>query len=132
MDTKRNTNEHESGKGPTVINTDERGQDAKWRWIRLSTLRVLAGVLVLPLYLVVSSLSVPPNDLPLYGIIFLLAICGLAVAHKEDRGWRIFRGIVLVLSVAFGTLEVLAGKRIARLRSVPPSSSHVAAVCLAA
>jgi 4-amino-4-deoxy-L-arabinose transferase-like glycosyltransferase len=82
-----------------------------------SVLRVLLGVYLFPLYLVVFSLSVPPNDLPICGLMFALAGVGYMLARRESRAWRLIWVIALAISVLCGVLEVVAGQRIARRRS---------------
>jgi hypothetical protein len=82
-----------------------------------SVLRVLLGVYLFPLFLVVFSLSVPPGDLPLCGLMFVLAGFGLVLARRESRAWRVIWLSALIVSVLCGVLEVVAGQRIARQRS---------------
>jgi len=81
-----------------------------------SVLRVLLGVYLLPIYLVVFSLSVPPNDLPICGLMFALAGVGYMLARRESRAWRLIWGSALAISVLCGVLEVVAGQRVARQR----------------
>jgi 4-amino-4-deoxy-L-arabinose transferase-like glycosyltransferase len=85
-------------------------------------LRVLLGVFLFPLSLVVFSLSVPPGDLPLCGLMFALAAFGLVLARRESRAWRLIWLCALVISVLCGVLEVVAGQRIVRQRSQAQSS----------
>lgn len=87
-----------------------------------SVLRVLLAVYVFPLCLVVFSLSVPPSDLPLCGLMFALAGVGCVLARRESRAWRLIWASALVLSLLCGVLEVVAGQRIARQRSRDRSS----------
>ena len=94
----------------------------KFNLNKRSVLRVLVGVYLLPLWLVFFSLSVPPTDLPLCGLMFGLAVLGLVLAWRESRAWRIFWISALILSVVLGVLEVMAGKRIAHQRLEHPSS----------
>jgi hypothetical protein len=82
-----------------------------------SLLRVLLGVYLFPLYLVVFSLSVPPRDLPLCGLMFALSGFGFVLARRETRAWRLIWLSAFVISVLCGVLEVVAGQRIARQRS---------------
>jgi hypothetical protein len=79
---------------------------------RRSVLLVLASVYIFPLLLVFFSLSVPPADLPLCGLLFVLAGVGLIIARRETRVWRIFWITALILSVILGILEIVAGERI--------------------
>jgi hypothetical protein len=88
-----------------------------------SVLRVLLGVYLFPLYLVVFSLSVPPRDLPLCGLMFTLAGVGYVLARRESRAWRLIWFSALVLSLLCGVLQVVAGQRIARQRSHHESNS---------
>jgi hypothetical protein len=87
-----------------------------------SLLRVLLGVYLFPLYLVVFSLSVPPGDLPLCGLMFALPGVGFMLAHRESRAWRLIWLSALVVSVLCGILEAVAGQRSARQRSHHESS----------
>jgi hypothetical protein len=89
---------------------------------KLSLLRILVGVYLFPLYLVVFSLSVPPADLPLCGLMFVLAGAGFLLARHESRAWRLVWVLALVASVLCGVLQVVAGHRIARQRSHHQSS----------
>jgi len=84
---------------------------------RRSLLRVLLGVYLFPLSLVCFSLSVPPADLPLYGLLFVLAVVGVFLARRESRAWRFIWTGALIAAVVFGVLEVVAGRRLARQRS---------------
>jgi hypothetical protein len=87
-----------------------------------SVLRVLMGVYLLPLFLVIGSLSVPPADLPLCGLMFGLAVFGLVLARRESRAWRVIWTSALVVSILCGVLEIVAGQRIAQQRSKHDSS----------
>ena len=89
---------------------------------KLSLLRILLGVYLFPLSLVVFSLSVPPGDLPLCGLMFVLAGVGFMLARRERRAWRLIWLSALIVSVLCGVLEVMAGQRIARQRSHHESS----------
>ena len=82
-----------------------------------SLLRVLLCVYLLPFSLVCFSLSVPPGDLPLCGLLFVLAVLGLALARRESRAWRFIWIGALIAAVVFGALEVGVGRRIAHQRS---------------
>ena len=84
---------------------------------KTSLLRVLFGVYLFPLSLVCFSLSVPPADLPLCGLMFVLAAFGLVLARQESRGWRVIWTGALIVSILCGVLEIVAGQRIARQRS---------------
>jgi hypothetical protein len=88
-----------------------------------SWLRMLLGVYLFPLFLVCFSLSVPPADLPLCGLMFIVAALGLVLARRESRAWRVIWTSALILSVLCGALEVVAGKRIAHQRSKNASIS---------
>jgi hypothetical protein len=88
-----------------------------------SLLRVLLGVYMFPLFLVVFSLSVPPGDLPLCGLMFVLAGFGFILARRESRAWRLIWLSALILSLLCGALELVAGQRIARQRSHHEASS---------
>jgi hypothetical protein len=88
-----------------------------------SLLRILLGVYVFPLLLVVFSLGVPPGDLPLCGLMLILAVLGLMLAWRERRPWRVIWMAALILSVLCGGLEIVAGQRIARQRSRKKSSA---------
>jgi len=88
-----------------------------------SLLRILLGVYVFPLSLVVFSLSVPPGDLPLCGLMLILALLGLMLAWRESRAWRLIWISALILSVLCGGLEIVAGQRISRQRSRQRSSA---------
>jgi hypothetical protein len=81
-----------------------------------SLLRVLLAVYLFPLYLVVFSLSVPPGDLPLCGLMLALAVLGFMLARRQSRAWQLIWLTALGVSVLCGILEVVAGQRIARQR----------------
>ena len=91
-----------------------------------SWLRVLLGVYFFPLYLVIFSLSVPPADLPLCGLMFVLSAFGLVLARRYSRAWRVIWISALIMSILCGVLEVVAGQRIARQRSKHDSSMRLA------
>src|ERR1035437_10858666 len=82
-----------------------------------SWLRVLLGFYAFPLLLVYSSLSVPPADLPLCGLMFLLSALGFVLARRESRTWRVIWASAVIVSLLCGALEVAAGNRIAQQRS---------------
>ena len=82
-----------------------------------SLLRVLLGVYLFPLYLVVFSLSVPPADLPLCGLMFVLSVFGLVLARRDIRAWRVVWTSALITSIIFAVLEIIAGRNIAHQRS---------------
>jgi len=84
---------------------------------RRSLLRVLLGVYLFTLSFVCFSLSVPPADLPLCGLLFVLAVVGVFLARRESRVWRFIWIGALIAAVVFGMLEVVAGRRIAHQRS---------------
>ncbi len=90
-----------------------------------SLLRVVLGVYLFPLYLVCFSLSVPPADLPLCGLMFVLAAFGLVLARRESRAWRVVWTIALIVSILGGVLEIIAGQHIARQRSKHDSSMRL-------
>jgi 4-amino-4-deoxy-L-arabinose transferase-like glycosyltransferase len=90
-----------------------------------SLLRILLGVYLFPLYLVCFSLSVPPADLPLCGLMFVMAAFGLILARRESRAWRVVWTIALIVSILFGVLEIIAGQHMARQRSKPDSSMRL-------
>jgi hypothetical protein len=87
-----------------------------------SLLRILIGVYLFPLSLVCFSLSVPSGDLPLCGLMFVLAGFGFMLARRESHAWRLVWLSALILSVLCGALEVVAGQRIAHQRSHHESS----------
>ena len=78
-----------------------------------SLLRILLGVYLFPFYLVCFSLGVPPSDLPLCGIMFVIATFGLILAWRESRFWRGFWTGALIVSVLCGILEITTGQRVA-------------------
>src|SRR3954462_3140074 len=82
-----------------------------------SFLRILVGVYLFPLFLICFSLSVPPADLPLCGLLFVLAVIGIILARRERRAWRLFWTGALIVALLLAVLEVIAGWRIARHRS---------------
>jgi len=84
---------------------------------RRSMLRILGGVYFFPFFLVCFSLSVPPADLPLCGLLFILAVVGYFLARRESRAWRVFWIAALAFALVSGVLEIVAGMRIARQRS---------------
>ena len=94
----------------------------KHNFDKQSWLRVLFGVYLFPLYLVCFSLSVPPGDLPLCGLMFVLAAVGLVLGRQESRNWRLIWTTALIVSFVCGTLEIMVGKRIAQQRSKNRSS----------
>ena len=83
-----------------------------------SVLRVLLVVYMFLLLLLVFSLGVPPHDLPLCVMTFVLAACGFLLARRESKAWRTIWIGAVVVSVLCGALEVVAGHRIARQRPV--------------
>ena len=83
---------------------------------------MLLGVYLFPVALVCFSLSVPPADLPLCGLMFIIAIVGLVLARQEGRNWRLIWTAALIASVLCGALEIVAAKRIAQQRSKNKSS----------
>lgn len=82
-----------------------------------SFLRILIGVYLFLLFLICFSLSVPPADLPLCGLLLVLAVLGIILARRERRAWRLFWTGALILALLFAVLEVIGGWRIARQRS---------------
>jgi hypothetical protein len=76
------------------------------------------GIYLFPFYLVTFSLSVPPSDLPLCGLMFATSACGFALARRESRNWRIVWICALIVSFIFGVLEVVAGHNLARQHPV--------------
>lgn len=84
---------------------------------RRSPLRMLAGIYLFLLFFISFSLSVPPADLSLCGLMFVLGAIGVVLSRRECRGWRIFWIAALILALASGVLEIIAGKRIERQRS---------------
>ncbi|MGD0413063.1 MAG: hypothetical protein ABSC18_15335 [Verrucomicrobiota bacterium] len=90
-----------------------------------SLLRVLLGVYLFPLYLVVFSLSVPPADLPLCGLMFVLSVLGLVLARRDIRAWRVVWTGALITSIIFAVLEIIAGQNIAHQRSKHDSSMRL-------
>jgi hypothetical protein len=84
---------------------------------RKPILRILSGIFLLPLALVCFSLSVPPADLPLLGIMILIGSKGLALSLRHNPKWRWFWSIALAMSVFGAALEIVASKRIASQRS---------------
>jgi hypothetical protein len=86
-------------------------------------LRMLLVVYLFLFFLVSFSLSVPPSDLPLCGLMFAVAALGLVLGYRENRAWRMIWTIALIVSVLLGALEIVAGKSIARQRSKSASSS---------
>ena len=85
----------------------------KFAFDRRSLLRVLLGVYLFPLFFVCFSLSVPPADLPLCGLLFVLAVVGFVLARREGRAWRILWFVALIAALVLGVLEIVAGRRIA-------------------
>jgi hypothetical protein len=90
-----------------------------------SMMRVLLGVYLFPLYLVVFSLSVPPADMPLCGLMFVLAVFGLVLARRESRIWRVVWTVALIAAIIFAVLEIVAGRNIANQRSRHDSSMRL-------
>ena len=93
---------------------------------RRSVLHILVGVYLFPLYLVCFSLSVPPADLPLCGLLLVLAVVGYILARRESRRWRIFWIAALIFASVSGVLEIVAGRHIAQQRqehSMMPNNS---------
>jgi len=80
-------------------------------------MRILLGVYAFPLLLVIFSLSVPPGDLPLCGLMLILAVAGLALGWGQSRTWRLIWMSALILSMLCGALEIVAGHRIGRQSS---------------
>jgi glucose-6-phosphate-specific signal transduction histidine kinase len=89
-------------------------------------LRVLLGVYLFPLYLVVFSLSVPPADLPLCGLMFVLSVFGLVLARREIRAWRVVWTGALIASIILAVLQIIAGRNIAHQRSKHDSNMRLA------
>jgi hypothetical protein len=84
----------------------------------------MLGVYLFPLYLVIFSLSGPPADLPLCGLMFIPALFGLVLARRESRAWRIVWAVALTAAIIFGVLEIIAGRNIAHQRSQHDSSER--------
>lgn len=82
-----------------------------------SPLRILAGIYLFLLFFISFSLSVPPADLPLCGLMFVLAAIGVVLSRLESPGWRIFWIAALIIALASGVLEFVAGKRLERQHS---------------
>lgn len=87
-------------------------------------LRVLLVAYFFPLSLFWFSLSVPPADLPLCGLMFAWAVLGLILARGESRTWRAIWLSALILSILGGALEFVAGKRIAHQHADNSSSKE--------
>ena len=85
--------------------------------MKSATLKVLLIVYLFIFLLVCFSLSVPPAEMPLFVLMFCIAAIGIAISFRESRRWRIIWIIALVISILGGTLDVIAGKRIAREKS---------------
>jgi hypothetical protein len=79
-------------------------------------MKVLLVVYLFTFLLVCFSLSVPPAEMPLFVLMLCIAAIGIAVSFRESRRWRIIWIIALTISILGGTLDVIAGKRIARER----------------
>jgi hypothetical protein len=86
-------------------------------------LRMLLVVYLFLFFLVSFSLSVPPADLPVCGLTFVVAALGLVLARRESRAWRVIWTIALIFSILRGVLEVVAGNHIAHQRSKSASNS---------
>lgn len=87
---------------------------------------MLLGVYLFPLYLVVFSLSVPPADLPLCGLMFVLSVFGLVLARREIRAWRVVWTGALIASIILAVLQIIAGRNIAHQRSKHDSNMRLA------
>ena len=90
-----------------------------------SLLRVFLGIYLFLLSLVCFSLSVPPADLPLCGLMSVLAAFGLFLARRENRAWRVVWTSALIASIIFGALQIIAGRSIAHQRSKHDSSMRL-------
>ena len=78
--------------------------------------RTRGRIIVLFLFLlalVCFSLSVPPGDLFLFGVMLAIAAAGTTLCLNENRKWRLLWAIAIAISVLGGILEIVAGKRIA-------------------
>jgi len=67
--------------------------------------------------MVVFSLSVPPADLLLCAAMLALASLGLALTFRGRLTWRRIWTSALVVATICGTLEIVAGRRIAAQRA---------------
>ena len=73
-----------------------------------SVLRVLSGIYLFPLYLVCFSLGVPPADLPLCGLMFVLSAFAMPLARRESRAWLVVWIGAFAVSIIFGALQIIA------------------------
>ncbi len=80
-------------------------------------LPVLLACYLVPCLLVVGSLSVPPADLPICGLMFVVAVAGLVLAWRYTRVWRLIWVGALAASLLLGTLEIVAGSRLSHRRT---------------
>jgi hypothetical protein len=87
-------------------------------------LQMLLVIYLFVFFLVCSSLSVPPADLPLCVLTFVIGALGLVLARRESRAWRMIWTIALIFAVLRGALEVVADNRIAHQHSKNASSSN--------
>jgi len=80
---------------------------------RRSWLRILFGVYLFPLFLFSFSLSVPPGDLPICAMMFVIAVLGLILARREHHTWLRIWALALIVSLLCTASEIIAGRRIA-------------------
>jgi len=85
--------------------------------MKSAILKILLIVYLFTFLVVCFSLSVPPTEMPLFVLMLCFAVIGIAISFRESRHWRIIWIIALVISILGGTLDVVAGKRIAREKS---------------
>jgi hypothetical protein len=84
---------------------------------------VVFACYLVPLLLVLGSLSVPPADLPLCILMFFVAAVGLVLAWRATRIWRLIWLGALAASVLLGALEIIAGRRLAHRHAAGASSA---------
>jgi len=62
------------------------------------------------------SLSVPPNDLILFGILLFTAVLG-AILNWKNRKLRLAWSLAIVISLVGGIAEISAGRRLRQHRA---------------
>ncbi|MDB6055115.1 MAG: hypothetical protein JWN25_2638 [Verrucomicrobiales bacterium] len=81
--------------------------------MKQSLSRILLLVFCALFVLTVGSLGVPPDDLPLFGLLILIAAIGLMTAWNPSKKWRYIWVAALTISIFGSFLDLFAGKRMA-------------------
>jgi len=91
--------------------------------MKTRVLRILVAVFLFALLLVTFSLDVPPGDIPIFILMLVIAGTGLALTVRGSRKWRALWIVAAVITLVGGSLEIIAGKKIAGSRRATESVS---------